>query len=103
MDFKAIFQQIGQIYQNLSLKQRLVAMGSVALVVGFLVFLSIYKSSNVNYDGYSVLFENTSAADSALIIQQLEKDKVKYKILNEGTILVPNADAWDFKRRQSRF
>ena len=94
MDFKAIFQQIGQIYQNLSLKQRLVAMGSVALVVGFLVFLSIYKSSNVNYDGYSVLFENTSAADSALIIQQLEKDKVKYKILNEGTILVPNADVY---------
>ena len=94
MDFKAIFQQIGQIYQNLSLKQRLVAMGSVALVVGFLVFLSIYKSSNVSYDGYSVLFENTSAADSALIIQQLEKDKVKYKILNEGTILVPNADVY---------
>ena len=94
MDFKAIFQQIGQIYQNLSLKQRLVAMGSVALVVGFLVFLSIYKSSSVNYDGYSVLFENTSAADSALIIQQLEKDKVKYKILNEGTILVPNADVY---------
>ena len=94
MDFKTAIQQIGQVYHNLSLRQRLVAAGSVVLVVGFLVFLSIYKSSNEGYDGYSVLFEDTSAADSALIIQQLEKDKVKYKILNEGTILVPNSDVY---------
>ena len=94
MDFKTAVQQIGQVYHNLSLRQRLVAAGSIVLVVGFLVFLSIYKSSNEGYDGYSVLFENTSAADSALIIQQLEKDKVKYKILNEGTILVPNSDVY---------
>ncbi|MDO5045194.1 flagellar basal-body MS-ring/collar protein FliF [Campylobacter sp.] len=95
MDFKAIFQQIGQIYQNLSLKQRIIAASSVVLVVGFLVFLSIYKSSHTqSYDGYSVLFENISASDSALIVQQLEKDGVKYKIYNEGTILVPTADVY---------
>jgi flagellar M-ring protein fliF len=94
MDFKALIQQIGQVYQNLTLKQRIVAGGSIVLVVGFLVFLSIYKSSGSSYDGYAVLFEDTSAADSALIIQQLEKDKVNYKILNEGTILVPNADVY---------
>ena len=94
MDFKTAFQQIGHVYQNLSIKQRIVAAGSVVLVVGFLVFLSIYKSSQASYDGYSVLFENVSPSDSALIIQQLEKDNVKYKIYNEGTILVPNADVY---------
>ena len=57
----------------------------------FLVFLTLYKNTNSNsIKGYSVLFENTSAGDSALIIQQLEKDKVPYKILNEGTIAVPS-------------
>ncbi|QKF92886.1 flagellar basal-body MS-ring/collar protein FliF [Campylobacter sp. CCUG 57310] len=95
MDFKAIFQQIGQIYQNLSLKQRIIAASSVVFVVGFLVFLSIYKSSQAqSYDGYSVLFENISPSDSALIVQQLEKNGVKYKIYNEGTILVPTADVY---------
>ena len=81
MDFKALIQQIGQVYQNLTLKQRIVAGGSIVLVVGFLVFLSIYKSSGSSYDGYAVLFEDTSAADSALIIQQLEKDKVNLEKL----------------------
>ncbi|MGP1485171.1 MAG: flagellar basal-body MS-ring/collar protein FliF [Campylobacter sp.] len=94
MDFKALLQQIGQVYQNLSLKQRIVAASSVVLVVGFLVFLSIYKSSNTSYDGYAVLFEDTTAADSALIIQQLEKDKINYKIVNENTILVPTSDVY---------
>ena len=56
--------------------------------------MSIYKNTNTNYDGYSVLFENTTAADSALIIQQLEKDQIDYKIVNEGTVLVPTADVY---------
>ena len=103
MDFKTAIQQIGQVYHNLSLRQRLVAAGSVVLVVGFLVFLSIYKSSNEGYDGYSVLFEDTSAADSALIIQQLEKDKVKYKILNEGTCQTRTFTARGFRSRRLGF
>lgn len=92
MDFKAIVNQIGKLYQNLSLKQRIVATGSIVVVIGFLVFLSIYKSSQSSntYDGYSVLFENISPSDSALILQQLNADKVPYKLHNESTILVPN-------------
>ena len=54
------------------------------------MFLTLYKNSTSSKgSGYSVLFENTTAGDSALIIQQLEKEKVPYKILNEGTIAVP--------------
>ena len=54
------------------------------------MFLTLYKNANTKNNGYSVLFENTTAGDSALIIQQLEKEKVPYKILNEGTIAVPS-------------
>ncbi|WP_169999874.1 flagellar basal-body MS-ring/collar protein FliF [Campylobacter sp. RM9328] len=95
MDFRALLQQISQIYQKLTLKQRIVAASSVVVVVGFLVFLSIYKDMRGDtYAGYSVLFENISPNDSALIVDQLNKDGVKYKLANEGTILVPTADVY---------
>jgi flagellar M-ring protein FliF len=89
MDFKTLFHQIATLFQNLSMKQRIVAGASVAVVVGFLVFLSFYRGGDSGYAGYSVLFENTTAEDSALIIQQLEQRNVPYKVHNEGTILVP--------------
>lgn len=91
MDIKVLLHQIGSLFQNLTLRQRIVAAVSIAVVIGFLVFLSFYKGGKSSgYAGYSVLFENTSAEDSALIIQQLELRKVPYRIYNEGTVLVPN-------------
>ena len=94
MDFKALLHQISQIYQKLSLKQKIVAGGSIVLVVAFLVFLTLYKNKTENFAGYSVLFENISPSDSALIVDQLNKDGVKYKLANEGTILVPTGDVY---------
>ncbi|AQW83534.1 flagellar basal-body MS-ring/collar protein FliF [Campylobacter pinnipediorum] len=94
MDLKALLQQISQVYQKLSLRQKIVIASSVVVVVGFLVFLTLFKSKTNTYAGYSVLFENISANDSALIIDQLTKDGVDYKLVNEGTILVPNADVY---------
>ena len=82
--------QIATLIQNLTLRQRIVAGVSLVVLIGFLVFLTLYKNANTKNNGYSVLFENTTAGDSALIIQQLEKEKVPYKILNEGTIAVPS-------------
>ncbi len=90
MDFKTLLNQIATLIQNLTLRQRIVAAVSIAVLIGFLVFLTLYKNSNASKSGYSVLFENTTAGDSALIIQQLEKEKVPYKVLNEGTIAVPS-------------
>jgi flagellar M-ring protein FliF len=72
------------------MKQRIVAAISVAVVIGFLVFLTFYRGGNEGYAGYSVLFENTTAEDSALIIQQLDQRQVPYKVYNEGTIMVPS-------------
>jgi len=88
MDFKTLFHQIATLFQNLSIKQRIVAAVSAAVVIGFLLVLTFYKGGNEGYGGYSVLFENTTAEDSALIIQQLNQRKVPYKVYNEGTIMV---------------
>lgn len=91
MEFKTLLNQIATLLQNLTLRQRIVAAVSIVALIGFLVFLTLYKNTNSNsIKGYSVLFENTTAGDSALIIQQLEKEKVPYKVLNEGTIAVPS-------------
>ena len=90
MEFKTLLNQIATLIQNLTLRQRIVAGVSLVVLIGFLVFLTLYKNANTKNNGYSVLFENTTAGDSALIIQQLEKEKVPYKILNEGTIAVPS-------------
>ena len=94
MDFKALLHQISQIYHKLSLKQKIVAGSSIVLVVAFLVFLTLYKSKSDSFAGYSVLFENISPSDSALIVDQLNKDGIKYKLANEGTILVPTSDVY---------
>ena len=48
MDFKALFQQISQVVQNLTKKQKIVVISSVVLVIGFLVFLTLFSSSNKN-------------------------------------------------------
>ena len=91
MEFKTLLNQIVTLIQNLTLRQRIVSAVSIVVLIGFLVFLMLYKHNNQqSNNGYSVLFENTTASDSALIIQQLEKEKVPYKILNEGTIAVPS-------------
>ncbi|MCR4941605.1 MAG: flagellar M-ring protein FliF [Campylobacter sp.] len=95
MDFKALFQQVAGLVQKFSLRQKIVIASSVVVVVAFLVFLSLYKSNKGDdYAGYSVLFENVSPSDSALIVEQLNKDGVKYKLANEGTILVPSGDVY---------
>ena len=68
------------------------ALVSILLVVGFIVFLLLFRAKDSMIgSGYSILFDKTNAGDSALIIQQLEKDGIPYKIVNEGTIAVPSS------------
>lgn len=98
MDYKTMFHQVGQLYQNLSLRQRIVIASSIVVVVGFLVFLTLFSGSSSNQAGkdagYSVLFENASPGDAAMIVSELEKDGISYKLRNEGTILVPSAEVY---------
>ncbi len=91
MDFKTLLDQIATLFQNFTLRQRIVALISILLVVGFIVFLLLFRAKDSMVgSGYSILFDKTNAGDSALIIQQLEKDGVPYKVVNEGTIAVPS-------------
>ncbi len=96
MNYKELFEQIGKIYHNLTLRQKIVAASAIVLVVGFLVFLTLYKSGDADnqYAGYSVLFRNVDPAVSQQIITQLEADGVKYQLADEGTILVPTESVY---------
>ena len=92
MDIKLLLNQITSLMQGLSRKQKIVALVSLFIVIGFLSFLIFFKSPSSSLgSGYSVLFDNTTPSDSALIIQQLEKDGIPYKVVNEGTIAVPSS------------
>ncbi len=88
MDFKTLFQQITDTIQKLSFKQKIVIATSLIVIVGFLVFLILYNRST--NDHYSVLFEKTTSSDAALIVQQLEKDNIPYKVVSDGVIEVPS-------------
>lgn len=90
MDFKTLLEQITTLFQNLTSKQKIIIGSATISVVGFIVFLVLYTNTkNQRSDGYRTLFDNINASDSALVIEQLEKDNVPYKILNESTIRVP--------------
>ncbi|WP_348518840.1 flagellar basal-body MS-ring/collar protein FliF [Campylobacter sp. CCS1377] len=89
MDFKNMLHQIGQLYQNLTRKQRIVIAAAIVLVVGFLVFLTLYRGSSSGTNNYAVLVENVNPSSSALIVAQLEKNGVPYQLKDETTILVP--------------
>ena len=93
MDLKALFEQIRNLYRKLNKKQKIVILATVAVVVGFISALIVWNSTNnkagILYPGYAVLFEGVSAEDGALIIQQLQQDKIPYKIPKDNTILIP--------------
>lgn len=96
MDFKALIQQIITLVQGLSIKQKAIIGGTIFAVVAFVVFLVVYNTDKgVNEKGYSVLFDNISPKDSALIVKQLEKDKIDYILKDESTILVKDAFVYD--------
>ncbi|TQR30630.1 flagellar M-ring protein FliF [Campylobacter sp. MIT 99-7217] len=89
-EFKNMLHQVGQLYQNLTKKQRIVIAASIVLVIAFLVFLALYKGGgSADTNSYVVLVENTDASNSAAIVAKLEQTGVPYRLQNERTILVP--------------
>ena len=88
MNFSTLLEQITAIVKNLTKKQRVVIGASTFAVIAFIVFLVLY-TTNKNKSDYAILFDNITASDSALVIDQLEKDNIPYKIVNDNTIKVP--------------
>ncbi|WP_457592198.1 flagellar basal-body MS-ring/collar protein FliF [Hydrogenimonas sp.] len=88
MNFKDLATQLTRLYERLNKAQKLVIVGTLLAVIGFIVFLVIYTSSSRSND-YAVLFDHLSSKDAALVIQELEKEGVSYKIPRDGLIEVP--------------
>ena len=88
MNFKELAEQLTRLYRKLNKTQRIVIVATLFVVVGFIVFLVLYTST-ARKEGYAVLFDHLSSKDAGLIIQELEKENIPYKIPGDGIIEVP--------------
>ena len=88
--------QVSLLFQKLTKRQRIVIIVSIVVVIAFLVFLALYRSSDSQSPqaGYAVLVQDIGAGDAAAIVARLEQDGIKYQIQNEKTILVPQEDLY---------
>ncbi len=89
MDLKALVSQLVGLYDKLNKSQKLVVAATIVGVVTFLLFLVVYTTKGASRGNYKVLFDSLSASDAALVIEQLEKDNIPYKIPRENVIEVP--------------
>ena len=91
MDFNALFKQIIELTKKLNKQQKIVIVVTMGVIVALISFLLVYNSNKrvKGDDGFRVLFDNLSPADAALIVQDLEKNKIAYKIPKDGVIEVP--------------
>lgn len=89
MDFKALFSQLSLVFTKLSKQQKAIIAFAVVGIVAFLIFLVTYTSRNSVVTGYEVLFDSLSSSDAAKVIEQLEKDKIPYKLEENNVIKVP--------------
>ena len=93
MNFKEVAEQLTRLYEKLNRTQKLVIVGTLFAVIGFLVFLVLYSSSSRG-EKYAVLFDRLSSKDAGLIIQELEKEQIPYKIPQDGVIEVPKESVY---------
>lgn len=89
MDFKALFSQLSVVYAKLTKQQKAIIAFAILGIVAFLIFLVTYTSRNTGLSSYEVLFDSLSSADAAKVVEQLEKDKIPYKLEDNNVIKVP--------------
>jgi len=91
MDLNALIKQIVTLTKKLNKQQKIVIIATLVIIVALVSFLIVYNSNSKirGDDGYRVLFDNLKPADAALIMQDLDKNKIPYKIPRDGVIEVP--------------
>lgn len=89
MDFKALFSQLSVVYAKLTKQQKAIIAFAILGIVAFLIFLVTYTSRNTGLSSYEVLFDSLSSSDAAKVVEQLEKDKIPYKLEDNNVIKVP--------------
>ena len=89
MDFKVLFSQLVVLYDKLTKQQKIIIAAAVVGIVAFLIFMVVYTAKKDENSKYETLFESLSSEDAALVVEQLEKDKIPYKLLDNNVIKVP--------------
>jgi len=89
MDFKVLFSQLVVLYSKLTQQQKAIIAAAVIGIIAFLIFLVIYTSNKDINSKYEVLFDSLTSEDAAKVVEQLEKDNIPYKILDNNVIKVP--------------
>jgi len=89
MDFKVLFSQLVVLYDKLTKQQKIIIAAAVVGIVAFLIFMVVYTAKKDENNKYETLFESLSSEDAALVVEQLEKDKIPYKLLDNNVIKVP--------------
>lgn len=95
MDFKVLFSQLVALFQNLNRNQKIVIVATIVGIIGFIVFLILYNTKPEPKEGYKVLFDKLSPADTALVVEQLKQNGVEYEIVDESTVTVPEEAVYD--------
>jgi len=89
MDFKVLFSQLVVLYTKLTSQQRIIIAAAIVGIVSFLIFMVVYTAKKNTDDSYEILFKSLSSEDAAKIVDQLEKDSIKYKLEDNNIIKVP--------------
>jgi len=89
MDFKVLFSQLVVLYAKLTKQQRIIIATAIMGIVAFLIFTVVYTAKSTSKNKYEVLFDSLSSADAAKVVEQLEKDGIKYELEDNNIIKVP--------------
>ncbi|MDD3466599.1 MAG: flagellar basal-body MS-ring/collar protein FliF [Campylobacterales bacterium] len=90
MDIQALIAQLNELIKKLNTRQKIIIASTIVAVIALVIFLALFNASAKKADdGYKVMFENISPKDAGLIVAELDKQKVPYKIPRDGVIEVP--------------
>lgn len=96
MNPQLILEQISKLLKRINKKQRIVILTTFLVLISFLTYLILFRiDEKTDYEGYSVLFNGIDPSDSAAILQNLQQNKIPYKLPNDTTILVPNDQVYE--------
>ena len=96
MNPQLILEQISKLLKRINKKQRIVILATFLVLISFLTYLILFRiDEKTDYEGYSVLFNGIDPSDSAAILQNLQQNKIPYKLPNDTTILVPNDQVYE--------
>ena len=92
MDLRTLISQLVNLYAKLNKNQKIIIASTIIVIIAFIIFMLIYNKKTTS-DEYKVLFDELSSKDASLIVEQLEKDNIKYK-LSDNSIEVPQKEVY---------